>query len=115
TNVSTETACATCLPIAARSEPSASTATAPAIGSQITMLNKGQLVIAASLRRPPNKPARDCCEAEDHRERIVVEVAGLDVTHDGGDEADRPRAAVHDDAVDQPLVRDAPEPRAEQP
>src|SRR6185369_3829475 len=112
TNVRIETPSESCLPSCARApEPSSSTTIAPAIGSQITTLSNGQFISS----RPEHEPTDERREADDHRERVVVEVARLEIARDARDEPDGLRAAVHDRAVDQHLVADLPEEPAEKP
>src|SRR6478672_13883818 len=106
TNVRIDTPSATCLPSCTRApEPSSSTTIAPAIGSQIKTLRNGKF-ISSCLEHEPTDERR---EADDHRERVVVEITRLEAARDVRDEPDGLRAAVHERAVDQRLVADLPE------
>src|SRR5690606_31368650 len=109
TKVSTDAPSATCLPSSARSEPIASTTAPAAIGSQIRMLRIGQSIASA----PQREPADQRGQRNDHRKRVVIEIPRLDTPSDARDGGDRPGAAVHDQAVDQELIADAPQPRAD--
>src|SRR5215467_690490 len=114
-NVTIDTPSAICLPSCARPpEPSSSTTIAPAIGSQMTRLSSGRFIVVPASR-PEHEPTDEHCETDDHRERVVIEVARLEPACDARDEPDRLRAAVHDRAVDQRLVADFPEEAAEEP
>ena len=66
-----------------------------------------------SLYRPEHEPADERRETDDHRERVVIEVTGLQAARDDGQQADGPRAAVDEGAVDQRLVADLPETEAQ--
>src|SRR5690606_15759820 len=79
-----------------------------AIGSQIRMLRIGQSIASA----PQREPADQRGQRNDHRESVVIEVSRLDTARGARDGADRAGAAVHDQAVDQELIADPPEPPA---
>src|SRR3954463_8408416 len=117
TNVMIDVASAACLPRCARApEPSSSTTIAPATGSQITLLSSGQWFIAfLASSCLEDEPADEHCETDDHRKRVMIEIARLQATRDVSHEAHGLCAAVHDRAVDQRLVADLPEDPAEQP
>src|SRR5690606_17138111 len=85
--------------------PSASTTAPPRIGSQMRMLRRGQF----DTYRLPSGPVVDehgqeHDQADDHRECIVIEAAGLQATDDARHQADEAGAAVDHRAVDQLAV-----------
>src|SRR6188508_3834590 len=85
---------------ASRSRPTASTARPATIGTQMDRDRYG--IIAASPR-----PVREQCEyAEDHRERVVIDVAGLHVPPERSRPADEASRAIDEEAVDDGAVAD---------
>src|SRR5512134_2461548 len=97
TNVRIEVPSATCLPSCARcSEPSSMTTMPPRIGNHTMTLSTGQVI--ASPVHAVDEPADEQREAHDHREGIVVQVAGREPAREHGDRDDRFRAAVHEGA-----------------
>src|SRR5690606_8277580 len=117
TNVRIETASEICRPSWARSpEPRRSTSTPPTMGNQIKTLSSGQLIDSLAPKRlhpralgPKYEPTGKRRQPDDQRERVVVEVAGLEVPAEHGQHADEPRRAVHGSAVDDRLIADLPE------
>src|SRR3954470_198909 len=97
--------------IGLRSLPASSTAMPKTIGTQIASERTYPWNIGCCSfpRRsellqvePEEREQRE--HAEDHRERIVVDVARLHAAGDAGEKADHPGRAVHHDAVDDRLV-----------
>src|SRR5690606_21319049 len=86
----------------ARVSPSASTAAPPRIGSQIRRLRRGYFCTVSGPMADQNGQQHD--QADDHRERIVVEVSGLQAAHESGGESDQARGAVDEQSVDQPGI-----------
>src|SRR6185436_17160143 len=102
--------------------PIASTAMPNAIGTQITSERRNPwniVVVVAAWKvgsellqvEPEEREQRE--HAEDHRERIVVDVAGLHAAGHAREPADEARRAVDHDHVDDGLVAPRPESRAE--
>src|SRR4051812_44583 len=99
-----------------RSPPAASTITPATMGtqterlSQWVALSKMFLALRSAGIEDAVQPQREDQEhADDHAERIVIDVPRLDPAHDAGDPADDARRAVHHDAVDQGDVAVSPE------
>src|SRR5207342_459585 len=99
-----------------RALPAINVATPPKIGNQINTLNNGQLCNGmVGTRWIPwfgsatelDQHGKQADQAEDHRERIVVEEAGLGVAKQSRGEIDEARAAVDEEAVDHFLVAGA--------
>src|SRR5258706_4580739 len=80
------------------------------IGTQITSERMGRpwsmLLVYPQVPEPQLKQQEP---AEDRRECVVVDVAGLHPAGEPGEPADEPRGAVHHDAVDDRLVAPRPE------
>src|SRR6185295_7271883 len=100
--------------------PIASTAMPKAIGTQIVSERTYPWnIVSCSFPsrseflqvEPEEREQRE--HAEDHRERIVVDVARLHAAGDAGEEADRLGGAVHHDPVDEGLVAPGPQARAQ--
>src|SRR5712671_4491036 len=96
--------------------PIASTAMPKAIGTQIVSERMCPwsivvVVVVVGLEflqvQPEEREQRE--HAEDHGERVVVDVAGLGAARDAGEPADEARGAVHHDAVDDGLVAPGPQ------
>src|SRR5512140_2034970 len=97
---------------AAWRSPNASTSRPNRIGIQMLRLSQGVGFIVCPLR--PAEPQRQQHEhADDHRERIVIDVAGLEQAHQASDPADHARRAVDHEAVDDRHVADLPQPAAD--
>ena len=62
-----------------------------------------------SIRLCPQQPGQQQRHANEHRERIVIEVTGLDSAENAGEPADRVGRAVDDGAVDDDLVALVPQ------
>src|SRR5574340_20666 len=95
---------------ASRSRLKPSTATPAAIGTQIDSDRYGVIGGTSSHAPPVEEPEHP----DDHHERVVVDVARLDVAHHARHDPDQPRRAVDEPVVDQRAVavvrREAPEP-----
>ena len=93
----------------------AAAATPPAIGSQISTLRMGQSsCMAFRLRHRSTYHASSADKADDHRERVVVEVAGLQLAQPRPRPSRPARAEpLTACAVDQRDIADAPQRRAE--
>src|SRR5438132_6488976 len=91
------------------SRPMTSTAMPKRIGTQIA--SEMIMVVVARLEalQLQPEPREDGEHAEDHRERVVVDVAGLHPSRDPGEPADQLRGAVHHDPVDDGAVTPGPE------
>ena len=61
----------------------------------------------------PQLPGHQADHADDHDQRVPVEIAGLQAAAQRGDAADRPRRAVDEDAVDDADVAALPQARAD--
>ncbi len=85
---------------ASRSRPTPSTATPATIGTQIASERYGVVTpsprsqLCAATHAPPVQQHED---ADDHRERVVVDVARLDAAHQRRNQADEPRRAVDEE------------------
>ena len=64
---------------------------------------------AASSCRPPDRPARRADQAEQHDQRIGIDIARLDARRDPVADADRKSRAVRAEAVDRLLIAALPE------
>src|SRR5687768_9454733 len=100
-----------------RSWPIASTATPKAIGTQMAAERRypwrSIVVVVLELLQVQPEEGEEREHAEDHRERVVVDEAGLRPARDAGEPADESRRAVHHDPVDHRLVAPGPQARAE--
>ena len=81
------------------SRPNASSSTPETIGSQMAMLRRGMFLLSgASGRRGgeerPELPGHEADDADDHDQRIPVEIAALDAAATPRHAADRARRAV---------------------
>src|SRR5262245_15957911 len=93
------------LRLTAGSSPAGSTMmiSAPTSGRKVTTDRIGQLAMSVAPARE-HEPGDEQRRADQHRERIVVEIAGLQPHHVAGDIDDAGRDAVRPEAVDQPAV-----------
>src|SRR5512135_2803307 len=92
--------------------PNASTSRPNRIGIQMLRLSQGVGFIVCPLW--PAEPQRQQHEyADDHGERIVIDVAGLEQAHQPSDPADHARRAVDHEAVDDRHVADFPQAAAD--
>src|SRR5438132_581224 len=104
-----------------RSLPMTSTAMPKAIGTQMARERSGSpwsivVVVGVALLELPQEDPEEAQEgeyAEDHREGVVVDVAGLQAPRDAGEPDHQARRAVHHDAVDEGAVAPGPEPGAD--
>src|SRR3954463_1357484 len=94
------------------SRPSASRATPNTIGVQMARLKAPTLFF--SLSAEPDETRHQHEHADDHRERVVVDVARLQAAGDAGEPAHQVRAAVDHGAVDDGLVAPLPQADAQQ-
>src|SRR5579864_5979908 len=91
---------------ASRSRPKPSTAKPATIGTQIASdrygVVKGPPTLAASPPRVSSDapPVEQAENADDHHERVVIDVTRLDAPEFARDEADELRRAIDDPAVD---------------
>src|SRR5690606_13641662 len=96
-----------------------STATPPRMGSQINRLSNGSSLNIPSpcsvSRSAEPQPGDQGDQADDHRQGIVIEVAGLHPAQHHGERAHGARGAVHQRAVDELHVAHLPEEAAEPP
>src|SRR6478752_5358002 len=101
TKVITDTNRAKLFACSARWSPKNRVSAPPAIGSQISRLSRGheENIFSASL-------SSSVAELRQHREGVVIEVAGLRAATDGGDTVEHPGRAVDEDAVDDAAVAD---------
>src|SRR5690606_6955716 len=95
-------------PATMRRSPIRKTTTPATIGSQIRIDSSEEACMDARLR-PQEEPAQEHRQADDHPERVGVEVTALDVPHDATEPTDRPRGAIDQQAVDQRDIAPAPE------
>src|SRR5687767_6023564 len=91
------------------SRPRASTATPKAIGTQMASERYGSIVVVMGgrgleLAQIEPEEGEEGEHAEDHRERVVVDEAGLEPAGHACEPADEARGAVHHDPVDHGLV-----------
>jgi hypothetical protein len=107
------------------SRPMASSSTPKAIGIQMARLSRPIVLLlltflsapCPSARRPqvgPQPPGQQAEDAQQHHQRIPVEVPGLHQAHQPAKAAHHARRAVDQQAVDQRLVAALPQPGAEQ-
>src|SRR5829696_5933840 len=105
--------------VACLSGPVISTASPETIGTQIASESKDTPCIRSSaslLSSPFDDDQREQYEdAENHRERVVIDVTRLQVPQDLRRPADEPSRAVHHETVDQSYVADFPQPGAREP
>src|SRR5512146_734131 len=86
--------------VAAWRSPNRSTTAPNRIGIQMVRLSQGVAFIVCPLSLA--EPQRQQHEyADDHGERVVIDVAGLEQAHQAADPADHARRAVDHDAVDE--------------
>src|SRR6476619_3281526 len=98
------------------SRPKARSRTPATMGSQMAMLRSGMFLLFAERSAPdhvaeerPELPGHEADHADDHDQRIPVEIAALQAPAERGDAADRPRRAIDEDAVDGGDVTALPE------
>src|SRR3970282_2691161 len=101
----------------ARSLPKARVANPPRMGSQISRLSKGRLLIegAGQSGAGADQHGQEHDQAEDHHERVMKEVSGLQPARESGDETDDSGAAIDRDAIDDMAVEGARTPSEHQP
>src|SRR6478609_11106448 len=99
---------------ACSSRPSASSAVPNTIGVQMARLRTPTLFFSLLSVVEPDEPRHQHEHADDHRERVVVDVARLQAAGDAGEPAHQVGAAVDHGAVDHRLVAALPQPQAEQ-
>src|SRR5690606_27742623 len=98
------------------SRPNTSTRMAPRIGSQIRTLRRGHCAMVVVIprrsggksREQPPRSAEQEDEAEDHRERIVIEITRLDSADNGRGAVDQAGGTV-DGTVDECGIATAPQ------
>src|SRR3984893_8565220 len=83
------------------------TTSAPNSGRKVTTDRMGQVTI--SLASHEHEPGDQACDADQHREGVVVEIAGLDLDDVAGDAAHPRRPAVGAEAVDDGAIALLPE------
>src|SRR5258708_11955489 len=106
-----------------RSSPKTSTAIPKAIGTQMVSGRRypWNIVVVFFGRRGlspaevDEEEAEEREHAEDHRERVGIDVARLHAPRDPREPADQMRSSVHHDAVDDRLVAPRPQARADAP
>src|SRR3970040_2112426 len=104
-NVTAEPARAMRFASAARSDPSMSTTMPARIGSQITMLKIGRSTALA----PHHEPTDQGRKAENHGERVMIEITRLHAPHDAREHGHGLGTAVDDEAVDEHAIAGLPE------
>src|SRR5689334_15306238 len=99
--------------------PTTRTAMPKAIGTQITSertypwnIGSCSFPVRSELLQVEPEERKQREHAEDHRERIVVDVARLHAPGHAGEKPDRPGGPVHHDPVDDGLVAPRPQARA---
>src|SRR5690242_15401505 len=81
---------------------------APTSGKNVMTDSIGQLAMSVASARE-HEPCDEQRSADQHGERVVVEIARLQSHHVAGDVDDARRDAVRPEAVDQPAVAAAPQ------
>src|SRR5687768_2019458 len=94
---------------ASRSRPTARTARPATIGTQTASERYG-VITCLSV-----KPGKQCEDADDHRERVVVDVTGLDVPQQRRAPADGARRSVDEEPVDDRAIADVRQERSKLP
>ena len=84
-----------------------STATPPRIGSQMTRLRSG--IGALTRSQTVDEVTEERTESDDHREGVMVEIAGLHLPYDAGEPPDETCRAVDHEPVDQTHIAELPE------
>src|SRR5574337_1819260 len=99
---------------AGHTRPASSTTQPPMIGSHSMVLRMGKCTgMRYSLVLSQQQPAEQHAQADDHHERVVVQITGLAAAQDPREPAHRLGAAVHEHPVDYPAVATDPEDASE--
>src|SRR5215207_8961560 len=91
------------------SRPMASSTAPKRIGTQMARLNIPIFAFLRGLSVEPDEIRHEDEDAQQHREGIVVDIAGLHPAHDAGHAADGLPRAVDDGTVDDALVAAFPQ------
>src|SRR5450830_881420 len=93
--------------LACSSRPRASSTTPKTIGVQIARLNNPIFVFLLLVE--PDEIRHEDKHTQDHHQRIVIDVAGLDPAHQASDPTDQLPGAIDHRTVDDGLVAGLPE------